>query len=199
MSKVIPFLPKASAKAALTAELSKGKTKAKGATVPPKKAKAFAKTAEKAAQANALWERPNFLALCRKLAGGDIMAGTLLHHILYVWRNRDNKLHRKLPTWGCEEWLAHKKDAWASAAGLTSSEMSKRALPRLRKYCSEFVMIRAMGHSSAKKLWVSVDLIALEDHISGSAAMPWDMFYAALNAIGPGHEKKPVNAYAKVV
>lgn len=198
MSKVVQFLPKAQAKAALAAEMAKGKTKAKGAKVPDKKAKALAKTAEKAAQANALWERPNLLALCRKLAGGDMAAGNLLHHILYVWRNRDHKLHRNLPGWPCDQWLAHSRDGWAIASGLTSAEMAKRALPRLRNYCGEFLLIRAMGREPAKMLWISVDEIALQEHVSGSAAMPWDMFYAALNGIGPGHEKQPANAYAKL-
>jgi len=198
MSKVVQFLPKAQAKAALAAEMAKGKTKAKGAKVPDKKAKALAKTAEKAAQANALWERPNLLALCRKLAGGDMAAGNLLHHILYVWRNRDHKLHRNLPGWPCDQWLAHSRDGWAIASGLTSAEMAKRALPRLRNYCGEFLLIRAMGRGPAKMLWISVDEIALQEHVSGSAAMPWDMFYAALNGIGPGHEKQPANAYAKL-
>jgi len=198
MSKVVQFLPKAQAKAALAAEMAKGKTKAKGAKVPDKKAKALAKTAEKAAQANALWERPNLLALCRKLAGGDMAAGNLLHHILYVWRNRGHKLHRKLPGWPCDQWLAHSRDGWAIASGLTFAEMAKRALPRLKKYCGEFLLIRAMGHGPAKMLWISVDEIALQEHVAGSAAMPWDMFYAALNGIGPGHEKQPANAYAKL-
>jgi len=76
--------------------------------------------------------------------------------------------------------------------------MAKRALPRLRNYCGEFLLIRAMGRGPAKMLWISVDEIALQEHVSGSAAMPWDMFYAALNGIGPGHEKQPANAYAKL-
>lgn len=197
MPQIIPFLPAAKAKAELNKHLSKGKTEAKGAKVPEKKAQAFAHTAEKAAQANALWERPNLLAMCRKLAGGDIAAGYLLNHILYVWRNRHHKLQRKLPSWPCDEWLAHSRDGWAAASGLTSAEMAKRALPRLRKYCGDFLMIRAMGHGPAKMLWVSVDMTAMQEHISGSAAMPWDMFYAALNGVGPGNEKQPANAYAK--
>ena len=197
MTKVVQFLAKAEAKAALKAEMAKGETKAKGAKVPEKKAKAFSKSAEKATQANALWERPNLLALCRKLAGGDMAAGYLLHHILYVWRNRHTKLQRKLSGWPCDQWLAHSRDAWATAAGLTPAEMAKRALPRLRKYCGEFLVVRAMGHGSAKMLWISVDEIALQEHIFGSAAMPWDMFHAALNGVGPGHQKQPANAYAK--
>jgi hypothetical protein len=76
--------------------------------------------------------------------------------------------------------------------------MAKRALPRLKKYCGEFLLIRAMGHGPAKMLWISLDDIALQEHVSGSAALPWDMFYAALNGIGPGHEKQPANAYAKL-
>lgn len=198
MPKLNPFLTEAKAKAALAAEMAKGKTKAKGAKVPDKKAEAFAKSAEKAAQANALWERPNLLSMCRKLAGTDMAAGILLHHILYVWRNRHHKLQRKLPGWPCDQWLAHSRDAWAVASGLSPAEMAKRALPRLKQYCGEFLMIRGMGHGPAKMLWVSVDEIALQEHVSGSAAMPWDMFHAALNGIGPGHEMQPANAYAKI-
>ncbi|GGP00865.1 hypothetical protein GCM10011329_37730 [Stakelama pacifica] len=197
MTKMNKFLSKEKATALLAAEAAKGQTKAKSAHVPQKKAATFKKFHDKAAEANAVWERPNLLALCRKLAGGDLAAGYLLHHILYVWNNRDHKLERKLPTWSCDQWLAHSRQAWATASGLTLAEFTKRALPRLRKNCWGFLMIRAMGNGPQKKLWVSVDVFAMQAHISGSEAVPWDMFHAALEAMGPGFEKTPANAYAK--
>lgn len=197
MSNANYFIPQAKAKVALKAAITKGGTSAKSAAIPTKKAQAFEKSIGKAAAANARWERPNLLAMCRKLAGTDLAAAWFLHHIFYVWRNRKSKLERNVSGWQCIFWLAHSRDAWAAAAGLTSSELIKRALPRLKKNCNEFLMIRAMGRGSAKKLWVSVDEVALREFMFGSSAMPWEMFHAALNAMGPGHEKQPANAYDK--
>lgn len=197
MSNENHFVPQAKAKAAMKAAITKGGTSAKSAVTPAKKVKAFEKSARNAATANAPWERPNLLAMCRKLAGTDLAAASLLHHIFYVWRNRKGKLERNISGWQCVFWLAHSRDAWATAAGLTSSELAKRALPRLKNNCSEFLMIRAMGRGSAKKLWVSVDEVALREFMFGSSAMPWDMFHAALDAMGPGNEKQPANAYDK--
>lgn len=185
-------LKSAKAKEEMLKALSVGKSKAKSANVPYKKQQALSKTAKKAAEANAKWERPNLFALCRKLSGGDVFAATLLFHILYVWRNRKKKLQRHN-----KAWLAHTRIAWAHAAGITESEMNKRALPRLRKYAGEFLVIRAMGNGSDKKTWVHVDEIGLKEAIDSSKMFPWDEFQKALNGVGPGNEKKPANHYQK--
>lgn len=169
--------------------MNEGKTSAKTGNAPKKKS--TAKVA-KAKAANEKWERPNLNALCRKLAGGDMAAGLLLAHILYVWRNRRGKLERH-----GQEWLAHKRDAWAEASGLTFSEFRDRALPRLKKECHEFLTIKAMGNGPDKKLWISVDETALFDASHGIQAFPWDMFWKQINGIGPGNQKSPNNAYSK--
>lgn len=179
------------AKQKFKASLAKEKSVAKTATVTAKMAKAFAKTAAKAEAANAKWERPNLYALCRKLAGGDMAAGLMLFHILYLWRNRDHKLTRN-----GREWLAHPREAWAAASGLSFDEFTKRALPRLKRNCCEFLTIKAMGQGAQKKLWVHLDENALSEAVSGPGSMPWDMFQLALNGIGIGNKKKPANAYA---
>lgn len=180
--------PKAAAQ--VKKDLAKGTTKAKTATVPAKTAKALAKTTAQAEAANAKWERPNLNALCRKMAGGDIMAGVLLFHILYVWNNRTHK-----QDWLGKDWLYHSREAWATAAGLSFDEFKKRALPRIKKYCHEFLIIRQRGNGPHKRLWVHLDEIAFREAVSES--LPWDMFDAALNGIGPGNQKQPSNAYAE--
>lgn len=180
------------AKAEMKKALNVGKTTAKSANTPAKKSTALAKSLSKSEEANAKWERPNLNALCRKLAGSDIKAGLFLFHILYLWRNRKHKLQRH-----DKEWLAHKREIWASASGLTFNEFTKSALPRVRKNCIEFLEIRAMGNGPNKALWVHVDESALKEVINSNNAIPWDLFYAALNGVGPGNEKKPANAYKK--
>lgn len=145
----------------------------------------------KAIAANQRWERPNLNALCRKLAGGDMAAGLLLAHFLFEWRNRKAKLERN-----GRYWLAHSREAWAEAAGLTFSEFRDRALPRLRKECAAFLTISAMGNGTQKKLWISIDVGELGAFVKGPMAMPWDMFWAQVNHAGPGNEKSPNNAYS---
>lgn len=183
------FLNSALAKAEMSKAMNEGKTSAKTANIPKKKSTAIA---AKAKAANDRWERPNLNALCRKLAGGDMAAGLLLAHILFLWRNRRGKLQRH----GCD-WLAHKREAWAEASGLTFSEFRDRALPRLKKECHSFLTIKAMGRGAEKKLWISLDEIALKEMMHGSGALPWDMFWAQVNGIGPGNQKSPNNAYSK--
>jgi hypothetical protein len=178
--------------AEMQAIIAKAKSTAKTAKVPAKKQAAFSKSNAKAEAANAKWERPNLNALCRKLAGGDMAAGLLLFQVLYLWRNRKHKLERN-----GREWLAHPREKWASASGLSHAELAKRALPRLKKYCFEFLTIKAQGHGADKKLWISVDWIGLKEAMSGSGGMPWDMFEAVINHIGPGNEKLPADAYQK--
>ncbi|MGJ8628261.1 MAG: hypothetical protein ACSHXB_14970 [Sulfitobacter sp.] len=180
------------AKAKMKKALKVGTTSAKSAKTPAAKASALAKSLSKAEQANAKWERPNLNALCRRLAGSDIKAGLFLFHILYVWRNRKLKLQRH-----DKDWLAHKREAWAAASGLTVNEFTHCALPRVRKNCTAFLEIRAMGNGSQKGLWVHVDESALKEVINSNNEVPWDMFYAGLDGIGPGNEKKPANAYKK--
>lgn len=179
------------AKAELKASIAKEQTTATTATVPAGKAKALETAVAKAELANAKWERPNVLALCRKMAGGDMAAGYLLHHILYVWGNRKKKIKR-----GSHEWLAHSREAWQRAAGLTESEIKNRALPRLKQYCGEFLTIRAMGHGAEKKLYIRVDEIAFREAVSDS--IPWEMYEAALAGIGIGNKKPPSDAYKLV-
>ncbi len=183
------ILKSLAAKAEAAKMMKVGQTTAKAAIIPPKKGEA---KAAKAIAKNQKWERPNLNALCRKLAGGDMAAGMLLFHFLYVWRNRRGKLERN-----GKEWLAHSRKAWAEASGLTFSEFRDRALPRLKKKCHEFLTITAMGNGAEKKLWVSVDEIALKEQMHGSGAFPWDMFWAAVNGIGPGNHKSPNNVYSK--
>jgi hypothetical protein len=185
------ILKSLAAKAEAAKMMKVGQTTAKAAIIPPKKGGA---KAAKAIAKNQKWERPNLNALCRKLAGGDMAAGMLLFHILYVWRNRRGKLERN-----SKEWLAHSREAWAEASGLTLYEFRDRALPRLKDQCHEFLTITAMGNGTDKKLWVSVDETALYEMSHGAGAFPWDMFWAALNGIGPGNEKSPNNYYSKAV
>jgi len=188
---MITFLHSAKAKAEASKAMNEGKTSAKTANTPKKKTTA---KAAKAKAANEKWERPNLNALCRKLAGGDMAAGLLLAHILYIWRNRRGKLERH-----GRDWLAHKREAWAEASGLTFSEFRDRALPRLKKECHGFLTIKAMGNGAEKKLWISIDEIALKEVMHGSGALPWDMFWAQVNGIGPGNQKSPNNAYSKTL
>ncbi|MFV8557497.1 hypothetical protein ACNQ62_05435 [Sulfitobacter sp. SBS6] len=179
--------------------LAMGGTMAKKATIPqkkpPTKTAEYNVSASKAANAktaNEKWERPNLNALCRKLAGEDMAAGLLLAHILYIWRNRKKKLERH----GLH-WLAHKREAWAKASGLTFSEFRDRALPRLRKECQAFLTIKAMGNGPAKMLWISVDEETLMEFIKGSKTMDWEMFWAQLDGVGVGFHKSPNNYYSK--
>jgi hypothetical protein len=180
--------PKAVAE--LKAAIAKEKSTAKTAKVPATKAAAFAKAAKQAEEANAKWERPNLNALCRKLAGGDMAAGLLLAHVLFEWRNRKHKLERN-----CLDWLAHTREAWAGAAGLTLYELKDRALPRLKRECHEFLTIKAQGHGPAKKLWISVDDAALREAIQLHPEASWEAFWDKVNHVGPGNEKQPANAY----
>lgn len=186
------FLHSPKAKAEALKALKTGTTSAKSAKIPPGKSETVAKELSKAEQKNALWERPNLNAMCRRLAGGDMMAGLFLFHILYVWRNRMIKLDRH-----GKKWLAHSRETWANASGLTKSEFNKTALPRLRKHCSEFLVIKAMGNGPAKRLWVHVDEGALNMIKGSNNTIPWELFYKALEGIGPGNEKVPTNAYKK--
>lgn len=179
--------PKAVAE--LKAAIAKEKSTAKRAKVPATKAAAFAKAAKQAEEANAKWERPNLNALCRKLAGSDMAAGLLLAHVLYEWRNRTHKLERHN-----QRWLAHSREAWADAAGLTFYELTHRALPRLKREC-DFLTIKAMGHGEAKKLWISVDQIALNEAIHLHPEASWEAFWGKVNHVGPGNEKQPADAY----
>ncbi len=185
-------LNSASAKTEMAKAMKAGSTKAKSANVPAKTQKSQEKMAVKAVAANAKWEQPSLYALCRKLAGNDIAAGIWLFHVLYVWRNRKVKLER-----GGKNWLAHSREAWAIAAGLSNAEFTKRALPRVRKHCADFIEARAMERGAKKRLWVHVNELALQEAVYGTGAFPWDMFHAALNGLGPGNEKPPANAYSK--
>jgi hypothetical protein len=193
------IISSAKAKAAMQVAIAKGQSTAKTAKVPEKKVAALskqeaakAKAAEQAEAANAKWERPNLNALCRKLAGGDVFAGMFLFQIIFEWRNRKHKLERH-----GREWLAHQREAWAFASGMSDGEFQKRALPRIRQYGYSFLTIRAMGHGKAKQLWISLDWEALQYETSQHDPDTWEMFKAAINHAGPGNEKKPTNYYHK--
>lgn len=80
MSKVIPFLPKAKAKAELGKVLAKGKTKAKDAKAPPSKLKQ-AKKIKEAAKRELKMSNPGHLARCRAIVGCHWPATALLYRI----------------------------------------------------------------------------------------------------------------------
>lgn len=186
------FLHSPKAKAEAKKAVETGQTKAKSANTPSSKKKAMAKNISKADAANAKWERPNLMALCRILAGDDLYAAALLFHILFLWRNRKKKFVRFE-----KEWIGHTREAWARASGLTIDEYKKRALPRVKKNCAEFLEFRAMGTGAHKKSYVHVDEIALKEAIAHSKKMTWEMVEAAWNGVGPGNAKGPANAYQK--
>lgn len=180
------------AKAEMLKAIKIGTTSAKTAKAPTKKlSKAATKKTEEAKAANAKWENPNLLAIHRMMAGTDLAAGALLHHIVFEWRNRKKKLSRE-----GRDWLAHSREAWAAAAGLTSAEFKNRALPRLKKHCCGFLTVRAMGNGADKKLWVSVDEMAMRERYNEVSELPLDMLLAQLNGIGPGNQKSSSYAYS---
>ena len=173
-----------SAKAELTTALKAGQTSAKTATFNKKPLSKAAQA--KAAQAkadNIKWERPSLVAIHRAMAGNDLAAGNLLHHIVFEWGNRRRKLER-----GGQKWLAHSSAAWAIASGLSFGEFKNRALPRLKKECP-FITARGMGSGPAKKLWISINEAALREHYNYVTGWDLDLYSAQLNAIGPGFEK----------
>lgn len=130
---------------------------------------------------NGKWQGPGEVALCRKLAGGDMAAGILLHRIVVIWKLRKKKLER----FG-QEWLAMPNKDWAVSAGLSDAEFKNRALPRLKKECQAFVEFRTMRLTPASPniLWVNLNTDELSAFVDGHAAMPWDMYELALNGIG---------------
>ncbi|KPN63407.1 hypothetical protein SAMN04488527_102227 [Aliiroseovarius crassostreae] len=147
------YLHSQAAKAEMKKAMNVGTTSAKTANAPKKKmTKAAQATVQKAKAANEKWERPSLVAIHRMMAGSDLKAGVLLHHIVFEWGNRNKKLERD-----GREWLAHSRDAWAQAAGLTFAEFKNTAEPRLKKSCAGFLTMRAMGNGSDKKLWVADD------------------------------------------
>lgn len=186
------YLHSQAAKAEMKKAMNVGTTSAKTATAPKKKlTKAAQAKVQKAKAANEKWERPSLVAIHRMMAGSDLKAGVLLHHIVFEWSNRNKKLERD-----GREWLAHSRDAWAQAAGLTFAEFKNTALPRLKQECSGFLTMRAMGNGSDKKLWVSINDMAMMEHCNHVTGMPLDMYLAQLNGIGPGFQKPPSYAYS---
>jgi hypothetical protein len=193
-SSIAAFLKSSKAKAAVKKTLQAGTTKAKSATTPSSKSKAVAKSISKTEAANAKWERPNLIAMCRMLVDGDLVAAILLFHILYVWRNRQHKFDRFNM-----EWIGHTREGWASGAGLTVDELTKRALPRLKKHCQAFLTFRVFGRGAHKKSFVHVDWDGLWVTVKSAKGCDHDMLEAAWNGVGPGNHKKPANAYSKNV
>jgi len=169
-----------------------GTTKAKSSSTPKSKSKAVAKSISKLEAANAKWERPNLIAMCRRLVDGDLAATVFLFHILYVWRNRQHKFQRFNM-----EWIGHTRADWASAAGLTVDELTKRALPRVKKQCLAFLTFRAFGSGPNKKTYVNVDWDGLWVEVKSSKGYDHEMLEAAWNGVGPGNHKKPANTYSK--
>ena len=127
------------------------------------------------------WTAPGEVALCRKVAGGDMAAGILLHRVAVLWKLRKNKLERF-----SKEWLAMSRDDWARSAGLSEAEMKDRALPRLKKSCAGFIDVRPMRVTpdSPNLLWISLDPAGMADAVMGDNSMPWDMYEMALNGLG---------------
>ena len=120
------------------------------------------------------WTAPGRLAVCRNLAGTDLVAGVLLYRMVGLWIYRKKKLCRM-----GKEWLAMSRDEWARSAGLTTSETKNRALPRLRTHCSTFLDIRTMKLKPSDKnnmIWISIDWALLHEEIT-----PWDMYEPMLN------------------
>lgn len=189
---IATFLKSPKAKAEAKKAVQAGMTKAKSASTPKSKSKAVAKSLSKSEAANAKWERPNLFATCRMLVDGDLAATAFLFHILYVWRNRQHKFERF-----DMEWIGHTRAGWASAAGLTENELSKRALPRVKKQCFAFLTFRVFGSGAHKKTYVNVDWDGLWVEVKSSKGYDHEMLEAAWNGVGPGNHKKPANAYAK--
>jgi len=186
------YLKSPKAKAEAKEAVQAGATKAKSASTPKSKSKAVAKSLSKAAAANAVWERPNLFAMCRRLVDGDLAATAFLFHILYVWRNRQHKFERFNM-----QWIGHTRAGWAAAAGLTVDELTKRALPRVKKQCHGFLTFRVFGSGSHKKTYVNVDPEGLREEVKSSKGYTHEMLEAAWNGVGPGNKKKPANSYSK--
>lgn len=110
--------------------------------------------------------RPSQYAVCRTLAGNDAIAGILLYRIVGLWTYRETKKIKRLSRLG-REWIAMSRSEWAFSAGLTEAEMKGRALPRLKKSCASFLVIRSMKLSPLhpKTLWVSLDWDAMQDAV----------------------------------
>jgi hypothetical protein len=127
------------------------------------------------------WTAPGEVALCRKVSGGDMAAGILLHRIAVLWKLRKKKLER----FG-REWLAMSRADWARSAGLSEAEMKDRALPRLKKACAAFIEVRPMRLTpdSPNILWISLDPQGMANAVMGDSSLPWDMYEMALNGLG---------------
>lgn len=189
------YLNSVSAKAEMAKAMKVGTTSAKGATFAKKNlSQAVQAKVAQAKLANEKWERPSLVAIHRAMAGTDLKAGVLLHHIVFEWANRNKKLER-----GGQQWLAHSREAWAQASGLTFAEFKNGALPRLKKECCGFLAVQAMGNGADKKLWISVNEMAIMKHYSDVTGMPLDMYLAQLNGIGPGFQKSPSYAYSQAL
>lgn len=157
MSTVIPFIPKAEAKAKMKKALTKGQTKAKTATTPEGKQKIAAAIKQKikaAEQAEAKLTAPGAIARCRHIAGGDLRAAVLLYRIAGLWDAINPKM--RLPG-GNREYLAMTQADWATVAGLSESECRKYAIKRLKKYASHVVQFEVHGRGAKKKTWVHFD------------------------------------------
>ena len=164
MATIIPFAPKAhaKAKAELKAALAKGQTQASTATTPAGKQK-LADKIVKAKQTKSKLASPGELARCRAVVGGDWRAAMLLYRIAHLWRT----IHPKLTRHG-KEYLAMQRADWAMSAGLSEAEMNKYALPRLRKYGFGIVEAAAMGRGADKKLWINLDPVAYHDALNSA-------------------------------
>lgn len=133
---------------------------------------------------------PSLLAVCRNLADGDLVAGVFLYRIIGLWRSREKKLERF-----DRKWLAMSRDDWARSAGLSLSELKNRALPKIKKHCSDFIKIRAMRLTpkGVKLVWISVDPENIAVNIT-----PWDMYEPQVNGIGLFPKAQPYPYKKKV-
>lgn len=150
-TKLPLYLNSPKAKAQLSADMAKGGTKAKTA-MPPLSNQKLAQKIKLKKQMKSKLSAPGELARCREIVGGDLRAAALLYRIAYLWRTINPRLHRHN-----KEWVAMSSADWAVSAGLSESEMTKYALPRLRTYSLGVVEIRAMGRGKDKKLWACLD------------------------------------------
>ncbi len=182
----------AAGKAKYKAKVAKDKSLAKSAEVPKTKAAFLADLMPQPTDDDEFRLFPGQVAMCRKVAGGDIYAAFLLYRLAYLWQALPKKLERD-----GREWLAAPRADWARSAGLSENEIKDRALPRLRRECHGIVEIHGWKLGEKKLLWINLDPHALESAMSGPLAMPDDVFEAQLNGQGIFPPKPPANAYAK--
>lgn len=133
MPKVIPFIPKAEAKAIMQKALANGQSKAKTAITSPGQQKIAAKFKQKmkdAQKTKAKLTAPGEWARCRAIVGGDYRAAALLYRVAHLWRVINPKMRL---SGGSREYLAMNQAEWETSCGLGTSELKNYALPILKE------------------------------------------------------------------